>query len=1113
MILTQNDSLRPLLPTDEDELNSQIAKKKKELQENEFESLTLKKKTATTTLNPQRSASNKNVANMILEKKATPVQKALTDTHNFIQMRSKDQNKDQNKEKDEGELEGNDTSDQVSLDSINNTLNGLTMADSFKKRKDEWAEKGAAKIIQEIVDPETGQTTKQVIKKGIKDFKFGEMIGDGAYSTVLLATSIDSGKKYAVKVLNKEYLIRQKKVKYVNIEKIALQRLNNSRSIIRLFFTFQDEASLYFLLEYAPNGDFLSVMKKYGSLNEECACYYGAQILDAIGFMHTRGIIHRDIKPENILMDKDMKVKITDFGTAKILDEKTNGNNKTSYELLTRSKSFVGTAEYVSPELLNDNYSDSRCDIWAFGCILYQMIAGKPPFKATNEYLTFQKVMKVQYAFTAGFPTIIRDLIKRILLKVPEQRLTIGQIKSHLFFSEKNFSDDSIWDDPAPEIQPYKINAKSMQPVPQLKDHLNNKRTVIMLNKRPSPKPTAATIPMITKANIDGKSSSPSLSSDIKKPARKPADNRTKEILENARRSVNQRKQNLMTKASNGGATSAATAALAKRIHNPVRSSSSPKIKTTKSSSTTKVDLTNPSHSIKYSATPRIMKTADNLHSNTTPITVLKEKSNETSQKMPHRRLSASVSSPMLPIVSPPATPRELVKKPELFSKFMNKSDIEWSFYLKSIDEHIIKIGEFNVITLDTGLLEKRLNRFHITSATPQIFANQKTTLLSQVARSGGGVTGFRNDMNDNMPLFPESTYYKETTFDPESIVEEYKQSTTDLLTLLFPTSRQEADTEEPNTSPSADTEGSVITGKFKKLFQHAKQPLQYETTPEEKLYKRLLLLTSYGRFLMFVKRSKPMEITNIIYDLVYEIDLCQNESAIKEILVPTPANISAVGSNNLISIQTPYKSFILNSLKNDQEAWFGALKKAIKLGYDVKLASRTRRNTSSRPHAGSSPLPDVSPSIQEEKEISVALPNTSIGKGQIRESSAVSESNKGPPTSSELGWTSRPITAGNNSTNRSSRLFNAFVNSKEKTGKKTSKSSVPITTKLINGLPNTSAHTLLGLGLSDSPGSSSISIDRPSTASSSSNSSTFKRGSTSSRLQNISEQYFRPHK
>ncbi|CAI4038341.1 hypothetical protein SMKI_04G6850 [Saccharomyces mikatae IFO 1815] len=344
---------------------------------------------------------------------------------------------------------------------------------SMRRRREEWAERGAAKIIKDVVDPTTGELTKHVVKMGIKDFKFGEQLGDGSYSSVVLATARESGKKYAVKVLSKEYLIRQKKVKYVTVEKLALQKLNGTKGIIRLFFTFQDEASLYFLLEYAPHGDFLGLIKKYGSLNEICARYYASQIIDAVDSLHSIGIIHRDIKPENILLDKDMKVKLTDFGTAKILPEQPSNaaDGKPCFDLYAKSKSFVGTAEYVSPELLNDSYTDSRCDIWAFGCILYQMLAGKPPFKAANEYLTFQKVMKIQYAFTAGFPQIVKDLVKKLLVRDPNDRLAIEQIKAHVFFDKINFEDGSVWDGDPPEIQSYKISAEAMKPPPKVSEN------------------------------------------------------------------------------------------------------------------------------------------------------------------------------------------------------------------------------------------------------------------------------------------------------------------------------------------------------------------------------------------------------------------------------------------------------------------------------------------------------------------------------------------------------------------------------------------------------------------------------------------------------------------
>lgn len=326
---------------------------------------------------------------------------------------------------------------------------------------EDWDEKGAA------VRAVGSGNSFSVVKRTVKDFQFGRTLGEGSYLTVVLATDRHTSAQYAVKILDKRHIIKEKKVKYVNIEKHALNRLSGTRGIISLYFTFQDKALLYFVLDYAAHGELLSLIKKYGTLNEECTRHFGAQILDALRYMHENGVIHRDIKPENILLDRQMRVQIADFGTARMLEKKANQPEE--YPVDVRAKSFVGTAEYVSPELLESKYCGKPGDVWAFGCIVYQMIAGKPPFKATNDYLTFQKITKLQYAFSAGFPTIIRDLIKQILVLQPSRRATIPQIQTHFFFQGIDFSvPEKVWDVEVPELGPYKMTAKSMLKVPAL---------------------------------------------------------------------------------------------------------------------------------------------------------------------------------------------------------------------------------------------------------------------------------------------------------------------------------------------------------------------------------------------------------------------------------------------------------------------------------------------------------------------------------------------------------------------------------------------------------------------------------------------------------------------
>lgn len=115
----------------------------------------------------------------------------------------------------------------------------------------DWQERGAAVGVKREYDAEGRQVLKAV-KKGVKDFNFGQTLGEGSYSTVLAAQDRQSGKDYAIKVLDKRHIIKEKKVKYVNIEKDTLNRLTDHPGVVRLYYTFQDERSLYFVLDLCP---------------------------------------------------------------------------------------------------------------------------------------------------------------------------------------------------------------------------------------------------------------------------------------------------------------------------------------------------------------------------------------------------------------------------------------------------------------------------------------------------------------------------------------------------------------------------------------------------------------------------------------------------------------------------------------------------------------------------------------------------------------------------------------------------------------------------------------------------------------------------------------------
>lgn len=333
---------------------------------------------------------------------------------------------------------------------------------------EDWKEKGAATLVRSAAD-EAGHVTTKIIKKGVKDFNFGQTLGEGSYSTVMAASDRQTLREYAIKVLDKRHIIKENKVKYVHIEKNTLNRLGDHDGIIRLYYTFQDECSLYFVLDFAANGELLSLIKRMGSLNEECTRYYGMQILDAVDYMHSKGVIHRDLKPENILLDYKMRIKITDFGTAKLLDPITQSEQGDPvYPDDVRANSFVGTAEYVSPELLADKAAGKGSDVWAFGCIIYQLIAGRPPFKASNQYQTFQKIVKLQYSYPPGFPFVIRDLCKKILVLNPKRRLMIPQIKAHEFFDSCVWDREHIWKRAPPRLVPFKPSSARIASNPNI---------------------------------------------------------------------------------------------------------------------------------------------------------------------------------------------------------------------------------------------------------------------------------------------------------------------------------------------------------------------------------------------------------------------------------------------------------------------------------------------------------------------------------------------------------------------------------------------------------------------------------------------------------------------
>jgi 3-phosphoinositide dependent protein kinase-1 len=275
----------------------------------------------------------------------------------------------------------------------------------------------------------------------------------------------------------------------VHIEKQCLAELRHP-NILKLNKAFQDKKHLYFAIEYCRNSDLGKLINKLGKFNYKLAQFYSAEILSAIMFMYNQGIYHQDLKPENIGIDEFMHLKIFDFATANkvnkyfdlktmkfirlneeyvsLIEKKTNNpdfeDNKIKiekYNILLLSHLFVGTPEYVSPEVLEHNYSliGPGVDIWAFGIMLYLFFTGHTPFKAKTEQETLENIKNINYTFdNTEIPDDAKDLISKILVKDPTKRIgynsrDYSEIKNHPFFNGIKFEELEFEDPPILEYR------------------------------------------------------------------------------------------------------------------------------------------------------------------------------------------------------------------------------------------------------------------------------------------------------------------------------------------------------------------------------------------------------------------------------------------------------------------------------------------------------------------------------------------------------------------------------------------------------------------------------------------------------------------------------------
>ncbi|XP_059149488.1 serine/threonine-protein kinase Sgk1-like isoform X2 [Physella acuta] len=277
-----------------------------------------------------------------------------------------------------------------------------------------------------------GPSEKTTVKP--KDFEFLRVIGKGSFGKVLLARHKAEGKIYAVKVLQKQAIMKRNEAKHIMAERNVLLKNVKHPFLVGLHYSFQTPDKLYFVLDYVNGGELFFHLQRERFFAEHRAKFYSAEMASALGYLHSLNIIYRDLKPENILLDSTGHVVLTDFGLCK---EGIVGQGTTS--------TFCGTPEYLAPEVLRKKPYDKTVDWWCLGAVLYEMLYGLPPFYSRDTAEMYDNILFKPLRLRTNVSAAGRSLLEGLLQKEKENRLgakrDFQEIKNHDFFSDINWQD------------------------------------------------------------------------------------------------------------------------------------------------------------------------------------------------------------------------------------------------------------------------------------------------------------------------------------------------------------------------------------------------------------------------------------------------------------------------------------------------------------------------------------------------------------------------------------------------------------------------------------------------------------------------------------------------
>ncbi|GJD06934.1 SNF1-related protein kinase catalytic subunit alpha KIN10 [Galdieria sulphuraria] len=259
----------------------------------------------------------------------------------------------------------------------------------------------------------------------IGHYKLGKTLGVGSFGKVKLAEHEKTGKKVAVKILNKQ------KVKSLGMDEkvrreIKILKLFQHPHIVRLYEVIDTPSDIFVVTEYISGGELFDYIVERGRLLEDEARKCFQQIISGVAYCHRHMVVHRDLKPENLLLDANMHIKIADFGLANIMKD----------GIFLRTS--CGSPNYAAPEVISGRlYAGPEVDVWSCGVILYALLCGSLPFDDENIPNLFKKIRGGIYVLPSFLSEQVRDLISKMLVTDPVARITVENIRKHPWFLTK----------------------------------------------------------------------------------------------------------------------------------------------------------------------------------------------------------------------------------------------------------------------------------------------------------------------------------------------------------------------------------------------------------------------------------------------------------------------------------------------------------------------------------------------------------------------------------------------------------------------------------------------------------------------------------------------------